>query len=109
MYAVDILMSTLPFLLIQPMAGLRKVVLHFAWNVFQHQMLSMLTSFEIPDPFEVWVQHKYAQAKGMRYDFFAKEWYLKTACCGEELYAPNKKTMTKIRLYHTRNECLGGY
>jgi hypothetical protein len=45
----------------------------------------------------------------MRYDFFAKEWYLKTACCGEELYAPNKKTMVKIRLYHTRNECLGGY
>lgn len=26
-----------------------------------------------------------------------------------ELYAPNKKTMTKIRLYHTRNECMGGY
>jgi hypothetical protein len=25
------------------------------------------------------------------------------------LYAPNKKTMNKIRLYHTRNECLNGY
>lgn len=45
----------------------------------------------------------------MVYDFFAKEWHLKTACCGEELYAPNKKVMTKIRLYHTRNECTGGY
>jgi len=46
---------------------------------------------------------------GMLYDFFAREWHLKAACCGEDLYAPNKKTMTKIRLYHTRNECMGGY
>lgn len=69
----------------------------------------MLTSFEIPDPFEVWVEQKYSTIKGMRYDFFAKEWHLKTACCGEELYAPNKKIMNKIRLFHTRNECLGGY
>jgi len=68
-----------------------------------------LNSYEIPDPFATFVAKKYASFKGMRYDFFAKEWYLKTACCGEELYAPNKKTMTKIRLFHTRNECLGGY
>jgi hypothetical protein len=45
----------------------------------------------------------------MLYDFFAKEWHMNAACCGEDLYAPNKKTMTKIRLYHTRNECMGGY
>lgn len=69
----------------------------------------MLASLEIPDPFEVFVQNKYANSKGMLYDFFAREWYLKTACCGEELYAPSKKIMNKIRLYHTRNECLGGY
>ncbi len=69
----------------------------------------MLTSLEIPDPFETFVAKKYASAKGLVYDFFAKEWYLKAACCGEELYAPNKKTMTKIRLYHSRNECLNGY
>jgi hypothetical protein len=25
------------------------------------------------------------------------------------LYAPSRKIMTKIRLFHTRNECLGGY
>lgn len=68
-----------------------------------------MLSFEIPDPFQTFVTKKYANAKGLVYDFFAKEWYLKTACCGEELYAPNKKTMTKIRLYHSRNECLGGY
>jgi len=69
----------------------------------------MIQSLEIPDPFATFVAHKYANFKGMVYDYFAKEWYLKTACCGEELYAPNKKTMTKIRLYHTRNECMGGY
>jgi hypothetical protein len=68
-----------------------------------------MLNLEIPDPFQTFVAKKYANYKGMVYDFFAKEWYLKTACCGEELYAPNKKTMTKIRLYHSRNECLGGY
>jgi hypothetical protein len=68
-----------------------------------------LISYDIPDPFETFVSKKYASAKGLIYDFFAKEWYLKTLCCGEELYAPNKKIMNKIRLYHTRNECTGGY
>ena len=47
--------------------------------------------------------------KGMLYDFFAKEWHMNCLCCNEDLYAPNKKVMTKIRLYHTRNECQGGY
>ena len=69
----------------------------------------MINNMEIPDPFATFVAHKYANFKGMTYDFFGKEWRLKAACCGEELYAPNKKTMTKIRLYHTRNECMGGY
>ena len=70
----------------------------------------MLTNFEIPDPFTEFCIQKYSkQSSAYKYDFFAKEWYLKTACCGEELYAPNKKTMVKIRLFHTRNECLGGY
>jgi hypothetical protein len=63
--------------------------------------------YDIPDPFATFVAKK--SISGLVYDFFAKEWYLKTACCGEELYAPNKKTMIKIRLFHTRNECLGGY
>ena len=91
------------------MVGLPTLALLSVWNVYQHRMLQMLSSLEIPDPFATFVANKYANFKGMRYDFFAKEWYLKTACCGEELYAPNKKTMTKIRLYHTRNECLNGY
>ena len=52
----------------------------------------MITNMEIPDPFQTFVANKYANAKGLIYDFFAKEWYLKTACCGEELYAPNKKS-----------------
>lgn len=69
----------------------------------------MLNSLEIPDPFETFISKKYINFKGLVYDFFAKEWYLKTSCCGEELYAPSKKIMTKIRLYHTRNECMGGY
>jgi hypothetical protein len=69
----------------------------------------MLTSFEIPDPFETFVANKYANAKGLRYDFFSGEWDMECLACGEPLNAPNKKTMIKIRLYHTRNECLGGY
>jgi hypothetical protein len=69
----------------------------------------MLTNFEIPDPFETFVRNKYANAKGLRYDFFSGEWDMECGACKEPLNAPNKKTMTKIRLYHTRNECLGGY
>ena len=63
-----------------------------------------MNTYEIPDPFDTFVAHKYRDYKGMIYDFFAREWHLKAACCGEDLYAPNKKTMTKIRLYHTRND-----
>ena len=68
-----------------------------------------MISLEIPDPFEVFVQSKYANFKGMRYDFFAREWSGSCNACGEELYAPTKKEYTKNRLYHTRNICCGGY
>ena len=69
----------------------------------------MLRGLEIPDPFQTFVANKYANYKGAVYDFFAKEWHMKCGCCSEELFAPSRKILTKIRLYHTRNECLGGY
>ena len=68
-----------------------------------------MISYEIPDPFDTFVANKYKDYNGMLYDFFAREWHMQCGCCEEDLYAPNKKTMTKIRLYHTRNECTGGY
>ena len=68
----------------------------------------MSSHYDIPDPFTVFVDNKYANAKGAGYDFFAREWSFKCAC-EEMLYAPSRKIMTKIRLYHTRNECLNGY
>jgi hypothetical protein len=68
----------------------------------------MLESLEIPDPFQTFVTKKYAKARGYGYDYFAREWSFKCAC-SEMLYAPSRKIMTKIRLFHTRNECLGGY
>ena len=65
---------------------------------------------EIPDPFTAFRIKKYAKQKyGARYDFFSGEWDMDCGACGEPLNAPNKKTLTKIRLYHTRNECLGGW
>jgi hypothetical protein len=63
---------------------------------------------EIPDPFQTFVANKYANAKGYGYDYFTGEWSFKCSC-KEMLSAPSRKIMTKIRLYHTRNECLGGY
>lgn len=69
-----------------------------------------MISMEIPDPFTAFRIEKYQKQKGsLRYDFFSGEWDMECSACGEPLNAPNKKTMTKIRLYHTRNECLGGY
>lgn len=65
--------------------------------------------YNIPDPFQTFVANKYANAKGAVYDFFAKEWHMRCGCCKEELFAPSRKILTKIRLFHTRNECLGGY
>ena len=66
-------------------------------------------SLRIPDPFQTFVAKKYAKAKGYRFDFFTGEWDYKCSTCKEDLSAPSRKTMTKIRLFHTRNECLGGY
>lgn len=68
-----------------------------------------MINMEIPDPFEVFVANKYSDYKGMLYDFFAREWTGSCYTCSEELYAPSKKEYIKNRLYHTRNECLGGY
>jgi hypothetical protein len=68
-----------------------------------------MINMEIPDPFQTFVAKKYANAKGAVYDFFSGEWHMKCGCCNEELFAPSRKILTKIRLFHTRNECLGGY
>jgi hypothetical protein len=70
----------------------------------------MLYNLEIPDPFTAFRIAKYAKQKyGARYDFFSGEWDMECGACQEPLNAPTKKILTKIRLYHTRNECLGGY
>lgn len=69
----------------------------------------LIQSLEIPDPFQTFVAKKYAKAKGYRFDFFTGEWDYKCSTCKEDLSAPSRKIMTKIRLYHTRNECLNGY
>jgi hypothetical protein len=68
-----------------------------------------MINMEIPDPFQTFVANKYANYKGAVYDFFAKEWHMKCGCCSEDLFAPTRKILTKVRLYHTRNECCGGY
>lgn len=68
-----------------------------------------MISYEIPDPFAEFVERKYANYKGMRYDFFGREWSGQCHSCNEELYAPSKKEYIKNRLYHTRNICTGGY
>jgi hypothetical protein len=68
-----------------------------------------MINLEIPDPFATFVAHKYSNAKGYVRDFFTGEWSYNCACCNEDLSAPSRKIMTKIRLFHTRNECLGGY
>jgi hypothetical protein len=68
-----------------------------------------MINLEIPDPFQTFVSKKYANAKGAVYNFFTREWSYKCLTCNESLDAPSKKILTKIRLYHTRNECLGGY
>lgn len=68
-----------------------------------------MINLEIPDPFDTFVSKQYTRFKGASYDFFAREWHLQCACCGTDIYAPNKKSLKKTRLYHTRNICLGGY
>ena len=69
----------------------------------------MIQSLKIPDPFTAFVARKYANFKGARYDFFSGEWDMKCGACKEGLSASSKKMLTKIRLYHSRNERLGGY
>jgi hypothetical protein len=69
----------------------------------------MLKHYDIPDPFQTFVAKKYANAKGYVHDFFTGEWSYRCTTCKDDLYAPSRKIMTKIRLYHTRNECLNGY
>lgn len=68
-----------------------------------------MINLEIPDPFQTFVAKKYSNYRGYFYDFFAKEWSFTCLSCKEDLFAPSRKIMTKIRLYHTRNECQGGY
>ncbi len=65
--------------------------------------------YDIPDPFTVFVANKYANAKGSKYDFFTGEWSYRCLTCNEDMSAPSRKIMIKVRLYHTRNECLNGY
>jgi hypothetical protein len=69
----------------------------------------MLKNLEIPDPFATFVAKKYANTKGYVHDFFTGEWSYKCLTCKEDMSAPSRKIMTKIRLFHTRNECTGGY
>lgn len=68
-----------------------------------------MINLEIPDPFETFVSKKNAKLKGLVYNFFTGEWFYECKACKEPLDAPTKKILTKIRLFHSRNECLGGY
>ena len=69
----------------------------------------LIQSLEIPDPFQTFVVKKYDNAKCYVHDFFTGEWSYKCLNCKEDMSAPSRKIMTKIRLFHTRNECMGGY
>ena len=68
-----------------------------------------MTTYDIPDPFQEFVYNKYKNYVGAVYDFFAREWHMKCGCCKQSIYSPTKKILTRTRLYHTRNECQGGY
>ena len=68
-----------------------------------------MNQYEIPDPFTTFRANKTKKSKGFIYDFFAGEWSVNCGCCGYLICAPTKKTIIRTRLYHTRNECLGGY
>jgi hypothetical protein len=90
--------------------GLSLQQLPMALCILDHTFIGngMLRHYDIPDPFQTFVAKKYANAKGYVYDYFAQEWSFRCAC-KEQLFAPSRKIMTKIRLYHSRNECLGGW
>jgi len=68
-----------------------------------------MQNYEIPDPFMGFVRNRNLKLSGAIYDYFAKEWSYKCSTCLDVLHAPSKKTITKTRLSHTRNICLGGY
>lgn len=68
-----------------------------------------MMNMEIPDPFDTFVSNKYKNYVGAKYDFFAREWTMNCGCCKEELFGKTRKMLVKVRLYHTRNECCGGY
>jgi hypothetical protein len=65
--------------------------------------------YDIPDPFVEFVNKKYSNAIGLKYHFFDKIWSTSCGTCGLELDGPSKKLLLKIKIYHTRNECLNGY
>jgi hypothetical protein len=67
------------------------------------------THYDIPDPFQDFVSKKYSNVRKSVWDFFEREWNFSCGSCNESMSAPSRKIMTKIRLYHTRNECLGGW
>ena len=69
----------------------------------------MLSMYEIPDPFVDFIERKYVNTKGLKYHFFDKIWSTTCGTCNLELDGPSKKILLKIKLYHTRNECLNGY
>jgi len=71
--------------------------------------IDLIQSLEIPDPFQTFIDNKYLNAKGYIHDFFTGEWSYRCLTCKEDMSAPSHKIMTKIRLYHSRNECTGGY
>jgi hypothetical protein len=68
-----------------------------------------MQNYDIPDPFMEFVKNRNLKLSGAIYDYFAKEWSYKCSTCLDVLHAPSKKTITKTRLSHTRNICLGGY
>lgn len=69
----------------------------------------MQNVYEIPDPFIEFVNKKYLNSTGLKYHFFDKFWSTSCGACGLDLDGPNKKILMKIKLHHSRNECLNGY
>ena len=70
---------------------------------------SEMINLDIPDPFMTTKTKEYGSVKGYQYDYFAQEWTILCLACNTDLYSPTKYDMIKTHLYHTRNECLGGW
>jgi hypothetical protein len=68
-----------------------------------------MINLDIPDPFMTTKTKEYGSVKGYQYDYFAQEWTVLCLACNIDLYSPTKYDMLKTHLYHTRNECLGGW